>query len=222
MLRFLFCISLVLFSTCWAEALPPNAIKYLPVLVSDQKLVWPDNQYPYFLAGQVEQETCLSLKSKGCWNPNTQLKTDREYGFGLYQVTITSKFNNFDVEKSLDKRLNSWKWEDRFDPKYQIIGGIDLNKVNYAKIKNSTSELDKQAFSYCAYNGGLGGLLQDRKLCGTIQGCNSNIWFGNVELHSFKSKIKAKGYGQSFFDVNRGYVKNVLQVRSDKYKSFFK
>ena len=216
----LFQAALVLAATT-AAALPPGAIKYLPELVKAWRNSWPDNKYPWFLAGTIEQETCISLKSKGCWNPNTELKTDREYGFGLGQLTVTKKFNGFEDTKKMSKELSSWKWDDRYNPYYQILGIIALEKVNYSKIRGAETELDKQAFMLSAYNGGLGGVLKDRKLCTTVPGCNSNLWFGNVELNSFKSKVKPKGYGQSFFDINRGYVHNIILIRSDKYKHEF-
>lgn len=202
--------------------IPDNAKVYLPSLVQAKNDSWKDNRYPWFLAGQIEQETCVSLRSKRCWNPRTELKTDREYGFGLGQVTVTAKFNNFENLRKMSSKLKSWKWEDRFNPYYQIIGLITLDLDSYSRIKGAETELDRQAFMFSAYNGGLGGVIQDRKLCSTKPGCNPNKWFSNVELYSFKKKTKVAGYGQSFFDINRGYVYNVQLIRSDKYKYAFK
>lgn len=201
---------------------PVLACTYLPDLVKAAKDDWPENPYPWFIAGQVEQETCSSLSSKKCWNPTTTLKTDREYGFGLGQFTITSKFNIYEELKQSNAKLKSWKWEERFNPYYQLIGIITLNKRGYIKIRGSANEFEHQAFSYSTYNGGLGGVLQDRKLCSTTPGCNSTMWFDNVEKYSFKSKTKVKGYGQSFFEINRGYVRNIMLQRSEKYKYAFK
>ena len=51
------------------------------VLKSEINRAWPDLKPKSALAAQVEQETCVSLKSKKGWNQATELKTDREYGF---------------------------------------------------------------------------------------------------------------------------------------------
>jgi hypothetical protein len=207
-----------------AETLPPLSIKYSGALIAALKSGWSENPYPYFLAGQIEQETCTSVTSKKCWNPTTELKTSREYGFGLGQITITEKFNNFDYVKSLSPELKSWKWENRYDPYYQILALVALDKLNYGKLKfKIDNEIDKQAFMFSAYNGGLGGVLQDRRLCATKlpSDCDPSKWFGNVEKYSFKSKTKVSGYGKSFFDVNREYVKNVIYIRSGKYKQLW-
>jgi hypothetical protein len=205
-------------------AIPPNAKLYLPILKSQIKDAWPTMPLTSSLGAQVEQESCVSLKSRMCWNPHAQLKTSREYGFGLGQLTIAyqangaERFNAWKDVKRLDHKLSSWKWQDRFNPTYQLRAVVVRNHQGYISIKFPTaSTYDRLAFMYAAYNGGLGGVLQDHRLCNTIKGCNSEKWFGNVADHSFKSKIKIRGYGQSFFEVNRGYVKNVLVVRRPKY-----
>ena len=55
-------------------------------------------------------------------------------------------------------------------------------------------------------------------MCSAIKDCDPDKWFDNVEKHSFRSRTAAKGYGQSFFDVNRGYVKKIMIERVEKYR----
>ena len=43
----------------------------------------------------------------------------------------------------------------------------------------------------------------------------------HVELHSLKRRVPAPGYRQSFFQINRDYVHNILRVRSVKYTPYF-
>lgn len=207
-----------------AQDLPEGAKKYAPVLKERLVAKWPEIKTRSSIAGQVEQESCINLKHKKCWNPTAELKTDREYGFGLGQITIaynkdgTERFNNFKELKKLDKDLSSWKWENRFDVGSQFLALIALDKSLYSKLPTPIlGEDNRLAFVLAAYNGGLGGTLQDRRLCTAQLGCNPNIWFYNVELYSMKQKTKIKGYGKSFFDINREYPKNILQTRRQKY-----
>ncbi len=199
------------------DALPPNAVVYLPVLAAEQRTHWPDYPFPYLFAGQVEQETCPSLKSKKCWNPKAELKTEREYGFGLGQLTITPRFNNHTEAKKLHPSLANWSFEERYDPAKQLRTLILMNKAAWRSIKGVDDEAERTAMMLSAYNGGLGGLSQDRKLCAGQNGCDPSKWFGHVEKYSFKAKTKAQGYGKSFFEINREYVQNVMFMRSDKY-----
>jgi membrane-bound lytic murein transglycosylase MltF len=46
-----------------------------------------------------------------------------------------------------------------------------------------------------AYNGGYGGLQQERRACGQRAGCDPQKWFAHVEQVCLKSKVKWKGYG---------------------------
>ena len=204
-------------SPALAEQLPPNAKTYLPVLASEIAIRWPAAPMPSALAAQVEQETCISLKSKGCWNPRTELKTNREYGFGLGQLTVTSRFNAWEEVKAMDGGLKDWRWEDRYDPTLQLRALVVKDRFNFDRFKLASSDNDRLAFALAAYNGGLGGIFADVKLCGATKGCDPGRWFGNVEHTSLKARTKVHGYGQSFFAINRGYVRDVLTVRRSKY-----
>lgn len=197
--------------------LPKLASVYIPILLAQVLALWPTMLSPSIIAAQIEQETCISLKHTKCWNPQAELKTDREYGFGLGQLTVTPKFDNFKAARTWDKSLASWQWNDRYDPTMQLRALIAYDRNLYASIQNAQTEQDRWAFTLSAYNGGKGGLDKDRLICRNTPGCNPNVWFDNVELHSFRAKTAVKGYGQSFYDINRGYVKNILFVRRPRY-----
>lgn len=199
--------------------IPTAAKALLPVLVSVTAQLWPTMADPPLLAAQIEQESCISLKHSKCWNPRAELKTAREYGFGLGQITITKKFNNFEAAKGWDKSLAAWKWNDRYDAEMQIRALVAYDRNLYRQVAPlGRSEIDRLSFMFSAYNGGYGGLLKDRALCKATKGCSPDRWKGHVEKTSFRSRTAVKGYGQSFFQINREYVHNIMVVRSPKYR----
>lgn len=198
------------------DALPSNAQQYLSVLIAEIKQHWPNTPLPSALAAQVEQETCYKLISPKCWSPYAELKTQREYGFGLGQLTVTSRFNRFEDVKALDPTLKTWQWSQRYDPQMQLRAMVLMDKDLFHQFDAATL-LDQLAFMFSAYNGGISGVRNDKKFCGQIDGCDALRWFDHVEKYSLKQRTKVNGYGQSFYDINRTYVRNVLKVRRTKY-----
>ena len=221
-------IILAMALSAYAETMPPLANTYAPILAQRQAALWADAPTPWTLAGLVEQESCISLKHSKCWNPKAELKTYREYGFGLGQITIaynsngTERFNIFNEVKSKYASLNDWRWEDRFDPERQLTAIVEEQHTLWKKVPPAASSDDHWAFSLVSYNGGIGALLQDRRYCANSSGCDPTVWFNNIETHSLKSKVPQKAYGgQSWYSISRGYVKNVLTIRRSKYQKFW-
>jgi len=214
LLIFIFCFSVN------AAEVPKNFLVHKDTLIKVVNTSWPTITMPSVTAGLIEQETCYSLTHSKCWSPLAKLETSREYGFGLGQLTITSRFNAFNEVKELEPRLKQWKWEDRFNPEFQMLAILAMLKRNYNTFKTSEKEYDRYAFSLASYNGGVGGILSDQKICKNTPNCNPYLWFGNVEYTSLKKKIKVTGYGKSFFEINREYPKNILEVRRFKYKPY--
>lgn len=207
-----------------AHAGPPpvKSLPYLPVLQAEIREHWPDVSSRAVFAGQVEQETCPSLNSQKCWNPGAELKTAREYGFGLGQLTRTARFDNFAASRELHPSLRDWQWPDRYDAARQLRTMILMDKGNYRRLPGVPAGRERLAMMLAGYNGGMGGLLADRRLCASIAGCDPDRWFENVEKHSLKNKVAARGYGQSFFSINREYPRNILGFRREHYLEWFK
>lgn len=216
-------LSLALCKACVAVVvtqvpeLPANALRYLPVLQQEIETHWPSAFRKSVFGGQIEQETCPSLRSKKCWSPNAELKTDREYGFGLGQITVTAKFDNFKEAKKLHPSMKDWTWENRYDAVYQIRTMVLMDRFNFNKFSWARDDNERMAFSFAAYNGGIGGVLSDRVVCRSSNTCDESRWFENVERTSRKAKVAANGYGKSFFEINREYVRNIMTVRHKKY-----
>jgi hypothetical protein len=200
-----------------ASELPARAQALLPVLKAQQVANWPGMPMPSVLAAQVEQETCASLSHRFCWNPRAEFKTSREYGFGLGQITVTGRFNVFQELKTQHRSLQGWSWESRYDANYQLLALVLKDRGHFQAIKGAATPADQVAFMLSAYNGGGGGVSQDRMTCRATPGCDAGRWFGHVEKTSYKAKLAVKGYGKSFFDINREYVRNVLVVRRPRY-----
>lgn len=220
--------------------LPVNAQINLPLLQEEQQRYWPNHPLPVTQAGQIEQESCVSLKSLKCWNSTTTLQvkykgTDqlREYGFGLGQTTVTYKADGkerFNVWREMRERnataLAEWTWENRFDARLQLRAMVLYDRQLYKQLSGTTSDPTQQLwFSYSAYNGGLSGVLQDIRQCKSTPNCRSDVWFNSKGLGvkdvSSKSRVRAHGYGMSFFDINRNYITSI-QSRSVKYAPYYK
>lgn len=212
----------------WAQDVrtyvPTGAKRLAPILVSCQAQIWPAAPAPWTLAGLVEAESCISLTHSRCWNERAELKTSREYGFGLGQITVTSTLNNFDNLKAAHASLRTWEWDDRYNPNYQLIAIVEMNLGLWRKWASDPGATvdDQWAFVLSSYNGGASGVMQDRLLCSNTKGCDKNKWFGNVETTSLKSKVPQPSYGgRSWYTINQTYVSDILKLRRSKYQTFW-
>lgn len=213
-----------------ATYIPKNAQSPtgLPLLHKTVDEKWTNKPlfYPQLLAAQIEQETCVSLTGSKCWTSKAELKTDRELGSSYGQFTIaynqdgTVRFNAFDDVKKLDKDLADWTFEKRQDPQYGMLALVVRDKSEFYRITGAKDDFNRACFAFSTYNGG--SLLADRRLCRATKGCDPSQWFDHVEKTSYKQKVVQKGYGQSWYDINRNYVKAVMYTRSAKYESYFK
>lgn len=202
--------------TPFEEGMIAKATPYFAQMRGAIEEVWPDLPLRSALPAQVEQESL--------WNPRAELcvpkpSCSRERGVGFGQFTVTPRFNTFLEVQRLHPKLKDWPWAERFDPERQFIAILakdkDLYRVCRPLMSNDWGGL---ACTMSSYNGGYGGFTSDRKLCSNTKGCNPRVWTGNIEKTSLKAKQKLQGYGKSFFEINREYVRNVLIVRRTKYE----
>ena len=223
--RVLLVIIMMLFVTASrADAPPTAAAAKLPILKQELSAYWPELKQRSFVGAQVEQETCISLTHSKCWNELAELKTPREHGVGLGQLTVAYDAQGkvrFDTMATLKakhpKELAALSWQNWKDARLQLRALALMQRDQCAVIKDYASERDHLDFCMAAYNGGLGGLNSDRLSCRATKGCDASKWFGNVENTSLKSKTIIPGYGRSAFQINREYVKNIDVVRQPRY-----
>lgn len=203
-------------------AVPANALKYAPILVSEVNLHWKEFKPVSILAGQVEKESCVSLKSTRCWTPYAELKTTRERGVGFGQITVVP--GRFDALQEMVNAnpvaLKGWAWNSPslYDPDLQLRALVLKNKTNWNRITGMATVQDHTDAMLIAYNGGLGNVIVSRRLCAATPGCDSTKWRGHAEKTSKLSKVVIAGYGKSFHDINRGYPGDV-ELRAVKYRA---
>ena len=221
-------IGVVIIMTCTASraAEPPKqAMALLPVLKAQEQTYWSDMPYRSYLGAIIEQETGPCPTMRSCWNKDADLKTSREHGCGLGQITVaytaigTVRFDALtELVNRHPKELKGWTWANCHDVTYQLRAIVLKNHDACKAITGAKTPLDLTAFCASVYNGGAGGLSNDRLSCRGTKGCDQGVWFNNVEKTSLKSKTVIPGYGgQSPYSINRTYVKNVVQVFMPKY-----
>lgn len=221
----LFGLLLVFSPRAHATPLPDGFLRYGPVLKVEQEKQWPSHPDPAVLASLVEQESCVSLKSRSCWNPGAKLKTDREEGAGLGQITRAYRKDGsqrFDALADMKTRysgeLGEWTWDNVYQrPDLQLRAIVLTNRDAAKQFREAPAML---AFADAGYNGGVSGVQKERRSCQLTKGCDAGQWFGHVEAHCLKSKTPLYGT-RSACDINREHVKNVLLVRKAKYVPFF-
>lgn len=181
-----------------------------------------------YLASLIEHESCISLKHSKCWNSQSRLRSDREEGAGLGQITRAFKADGsirFDALSELKykypKELSELSWQVVYTrPDLQIRALTLMMRDNYQTFdKYVLDKREAYAFADAAYNGGLGGVNHERRACKLTSWCDPNRWFDNVEKLCLKSKVALYG-NRSACDINRHHVKDVINTRSDKYTKF--
>ena len=223
---------LLLISTvAFAEVdfIPPQAFKYKDIIHSELDLYFSELYDYNYIPSLTEHESCITLKHIRCFNSLSRLKTAREEGAGLGQVTRayntdgTIRFDALsDMAKRYRQELRDAKWETIYQrPDIQIRVMILMLKESYNKLYTIQNPEFRMHMVDAAYNGGLGGVLKERRACGLSQNCNPNIWFNNVEKYCLKSKKVLYGT-RSACDINRHHVKDVFYNNLPKYdKGYF-
>jgi hypothetical protein len=181
------------------------------------------------LAGLIEQESCISLTHSRCWNPKSSLKTPREEGAGMPQITRAYKADGslrfdalYEIRRKYPKELGELSWSNVYDrPDLQLRLVVLKMRDNYQEFQPyASTDLDAYAFADAAYNGGSRDVNTERRACKMSPGCDPNKWFGHVEKFCIKSKGPLYGT-RSACQINREHVTNVMKIRSDKYHKIF-
>lgn len=208
--------------------IPKNAIQFLPIVKEEATKFFPELPVPWYFGGLIEHESCVDLESRKCWNPKSELKTKREQGLGLGQITRTWNTDGsvrFDVLSDIRKahmnELKELSWSNvRNRPDLQIRAIMIMSRTNYKALYMVDDLFERLAMTDAAYNGGLGGVRKERTACGLATNCDPDRWFNNVENYCLKSK-KVLYAGRSSCDINRHHVSDILNTRMPKYQQYF-
>jgi hypothetical protein len=202
---------------------PAAALAYLPVLKAQQRTYWPELQQAAVLGAQIHRET-QPCPGRQCWSPHAQLRTQREQGIGFGQFTRTwnsaglPRFDALtDIVRAHPHELAGLSWSTPYDPELQLRALVLKDRDLFAAVNGAATIDDRLAFALAGYNGGAGSVRSDRLMCEAKPGCDPTRWRGNVERTSLKARQAVQGYGQSWFEINRGYVREILLVLRPMY-----
>lgn len=206
-----------------AGEIPAAAEAHRQTLRTELASHWPAHPLPAAVPALIEHESCITLRHPRCWSATSRLKTQREEGAGLGQLTRAYRPDGslrFDALAEMRGRhpaLRELSWSNVYQrPDLQLRALVLMGRDNYRALDAITSPVERLAFADAAYNGGLGGVRADRRACQVTAGCDPQRWWGHVERTCTKSR--AALYGQrSACDINRFHVRDVLTVRAPKY-----
>jgi hypothetical protein len=203
---------------------PPAAAQHLPTLRADIDQAWPDHPLREVLPALIEHESCISLKHSRCWSATSRLRTAREEGAGMPQITRTFnpdgsvRFDSLAAMRDRHPELRALSWANVYSrPDLQLLTVVLMNRDNFRALATIRSQDDRLAMTDAAYNQGAGAVQRDRRLCQITPGCDPQRWWGHVERTCTASHA-ALYAGRSACDISRHHVADVLRVRSPKYR----
>lgn len=205
--------------------IPAQAKTYAPMLKAEQVRFWANHPRPEMLAGLAEQESCLYLTHPKCFNPASRLKSAREEGAGIPQITRayrkdgTERFDALSEMRSSHRELAELTWNNVYlRPDLQMRVLVLKNLDNFKALAVIKDQLDKLDFTDGSYNAGRGRIVDRRRACGLKVGCNPQVWFGNVENICLTGTKPLYGK-RTACDIVKEHVLMVSKVRSPKYKA---
>jgi hypothetical protein len=205
--------------------IPDKAFEYLDDVYNEQARIFPNHPLPPYFPSLIEQESCIHLKHKRCWDPTSELKTHREQGVGLGQLTRAWRKSGrlrFDTLDELRRKhkdeLRNLTWKNiKYKPDLQIRAILLLYRDNWNKLPGTiTDPIARLSMTDMAYNAGIGRVFKDRRLCGLKKDCDPKKYWGNMEKVCTASKRVLYG-NKSACDIMKDHVELSLKT----YRDFF-
>lgn len=208
---------LALFGGAARAQVPAPAQPLLPVLEAEIRQHWPDHPLPAYFGGLIDHESACP-RPRSCWRPTAQLKSPREEGAGLGQLTRAYhpdgrlRFDALAEMRQAHPALRQLDWASIYQrPDLQLRAVV-------LKSRSDCRALGMPALEFCdlAYNAGRGRVTKDRRACALKPGCDPEQWWGHVEHTCTASRVPIYGT-RSACDISRHHVHDVLQVRAPRY-----
>lgn len=172
--------------------IPQRANAYKRDLVRVAHTHWGLNAPVSLFAGQIHQESA--------WRTNAQSR----YADGLAQFTPkTAEWITSIYPKALGDNAAP------FSPHWALTAMVLYDRRLYGAVDAATA-CDRWAFALSAYNGGLGWVYRDKRLCDDAEGCDGNRWWDNVEHHTNRAD-----WAQH---ENRDYPRRILYRHEPMYR----
>lgn len=197
-----------------AATIPAAAHEHLPTLSKVIDKHWPSAPMPEIMAGQVEQESS--------WKTKATLKTSRELGRGLVQLTIAydskgkERFNSY-LDAVSYSALKDWNWKvDPYNPERQLTYLVLRDRSAFGQRKLMMVDAE-QTWRVCLvdYNAGPG-RVNTRRINARMMGLPQNTWTGGLE-HAYGKGEHRLLYGRPLWQAVNEYP-NVIFKRAAKYQ----
>lgn len=166
-----------------AHAEPSAAVPYRSTVIRAAHLVWGLDAPTPVMAAQLNQESA--------WRP----RICSPFACGLAQFTPGTA-------KDMGRHYKDLAAVDVFNPQWAILALVRYDHQLYQSVPPARTACDRWAFTLSSYNGGLGWLHRDIRVC-RRHGCDARVWFGQVERFN-------AGRSLANFRENRGYPRTIL------------
>jgi len=203
---------------------PQQAWAHLPTLQAEIRTHWPSHPMPAYFGGLIDHESACP-RASSCWRPTARLRTQREEGAGLGQLTRAwhpSGALRFDALAEMRDRhpaLRQLDWASIYQrPDLQLRAVVLKSRDDWRAVPQAADPLQHLAFTDLAYNAGRGRVDRDRRACALKAGCDPGRWWGHVEHTCTASRAPLYG-ARGVCDISRHHVADVIQVRAPRYAS---
>lgn len=208
--------------------IPSKAFLYNQVIKNQIDVTFPKIPTYHYIPSLIEHESCIFLTHKRCWDPTSALRTSRETGIGLGQITKTFRADGSirfdtltDMSKAYKLELKELSWDTiHLRPDLQIRTMTIMIRDNYNKLYTVTDPIERLKMSDSAYNSGYGSVIKKRRVCSLTKGCDANRWTGHVGLQCLGNNAVIYGK-RSACDINKHHVDDVFNIKLPKYKTFY-